>query len=137
MKMNLNVVLKKIKPAKSEEREMNSFIERLIETSRKLSKDVKPIICGSVEKNTWLSKKYELDLFLLFKTDVSKKQLEEKGLEIAKNIIKNLKGRYQIAFAEHPYLRGWIGNRTYRIIWIRGQTVQPLPGLQRRGKLSY
>ncbi len=106
--MKLNGVLKKIKPSENEKREIDDFIEKLIETSRKLSKDIKPMICGSVEKNTWLSKKYELDLFLLFKPDVSRKQLEEKGLEIAKNIIKILKGRYQIAFAEHPYLRGWV-----------------------------
>ncbi len=107
--MNLKSVLKIIKPSKKEEREMDNFIEKLIETSGKLSKDMKPIICGSVEKDTWLAKKYELDLFLLFSPNITKKQLEEKGLKLAKDIIKILKGRYQIAFAEHPYLRGWVG----------------------------
>ncbi len=107
--MNLNLVLKNIKPSKKEERKMDNFIEKLMETARKLSKDVKPIICGSVEKDTWLAKKYELDIFLLFSPNVSRKQLEEKGLTLAKNIIKKLKGKYEIAFAEHPYLRGWVG----------------------------
>jgi len=107
--MSLNAVLKKIKPSKSEKREMNNFIEKLIETSRKISNEIKPIVCGSVEKDTWLAKKYEIDLFLLFGPNISKKQLEERGLKIAKDIIKNLKGRHQIAFAEHPYLRGWVG----------------------------
>ncbi len=106
--MNLNEVLKKIKPSENEEREMGNFIEKIIRISRKFSKEVKPIICGSIEKNTWLAKKYELDLFLLFNPNISKKQLEERGLNLAKNIIKNLKGRHQIAFAEHPYLRGWV-----------------------------
>ena len=107
--MNLNLILKSIKPNKNEEKEMKEFIKKLLEISKKLSKDVKPIICGSIEKDTWLSKRYELDLFLLFNPDISKKELEEKGLNLAKDIIKNLKGKFQIAFAEHPYLRGWVG----------------------------
>lgn len=106
--MNLKLVLNKVKPSEIEKKEMKSFIEKLLETSKKLS-SVKPMICGSVEKDTWLSKKYELDLFLLFNQNISKKELEEKGLALAKNIVKNLKGKYQIAFAEHPYLRGWVG----------------------------
>ncbi len=107
--MDPSSVLKSIKPSEREEREMNEFVEKLLETARKLSKEMKPIICGSVEKDTWLSKKYELDLFMLYRPDVSKKDLEEKGLALAKKIIKNLKGKHQIAFAEHPYLRGWVG----------------------------
>jgi tRNA nucleotidyltransferase (CCA-adding enzyme) len=107
--MDPSSVLKSIKPSEKEEREMNEFVEKLLETARKLSKEMKPIICGSVEKDTWLSKKYELDLFMLYRPDVSKKDLEEKGLALAKKIIKNLKGKHQIAFAEHPYLRGWVG----------------------------
>jgi tRNA nucleotidyltransferase (CCA-adding enzyme) len=107
--MDPSSVLKSIKPSEKEEREMNEFVEKLLETARKLSKEMKPIICGSVEKDTWLSKKYELDLFMLYRPDVSKKDLEEKGLTLAKKIIKYLKGKHQIAFAEHPYLRGWVG----------------------------
>lgn len=107
--MNLNEALKGIKPDKNEEIEVRKFTKKLLETSKKIVKDIKPIICGSIEKNTWLAKKYELDLFLLFSPDISKKELEEKGLNLAKKIIKNFKGRFQIAFAEHPYLRGWVG----------------------------
>lgn len=88
--MNLKLVLNKVKPSEIEKKEMKSFIEKLLETSKKLS-SVKPMICGSVEKDTWLSKKYELDLFLLFNQNISKKELEEKGLALAKNIVKNLK----------------------------------------------
>jgi tRNA nucleotidyltransferase (CCA-adding enzyme) len=107
--MNLKTVLKEIKPSRKEKKEMNSFVSKILKTSRKISKIIKPMICGSIAKDTWLSKRYELDLFLLFKPSFSKKQIEKKGLEIAKKIVKTLKGKYQIAFAEHPYLRGWIG----------------------------
>jgi len=107
--MNLKIVLNEIKPDKREEDEMKVFADKLLDLSAKLSKNVKPILCGSVEKNTWISKKNEIDLFLLFKPTVSKKDLEKEGLSLAKKIIKTLKGKYQIAFAEHPYLRGWVG----------------------------
>jgi len=106
--MDLRIVLKRIKPDKNEEREIKEFTDKIIERTKKISKTVKPLVCGSVAKGTWLSKKKELDLFLLFNPKVSRKELEKKGLDLAKKIVKAFKGRYQIAFAEHPYLRGWL-----------------------------
>jgi tRNA nucleotidyltransferase (CCA-adding enzyme) len=114
--MNLNIILKNIKPSEKEEVEMKKFIDKLLDTASKISKNVKPIICGSIEKGTWLSNKNEIDLFLLFSPSISKKVLEKKGLDFAKKIIKALKGRYQIAFAEHPYLRGWTGKYQIDIV---------------------
>jgi tRNA nucleotidyltransferase (CCA-adding enzyme) len=115
MKMDLKSVLDNIKPSKREEEKMRSFTDRLISTASKLSK-VKPLLCGSIEKGTWLSEKSEVDLFLLFKPSLSKKQLEKKGLELAKKIIRVMKGKYVIAYAEHPYLRGTIGKYQVDIV---------------------
>lgn len=113
--MDLKSVLDNIKPSKREEEKMKSFTDRLISTASKLSK-VKPLLCGSIEKGTWLSEKSEVDLFLLFKPSLSKKQLEKKGLELAKKIIRVMKGKYVIAYAEHPYLRGTIGKYQVDIV---------------------
>jgi tRNA nucleotidyltransferase (CCA-adding enzyme) len=113
--MNLSPVLEKIKPSKREEEEMKSFTDKLLATAYKLS-SIKPILCGSIEKGTWLTSKSEVDLFLLFKPSVPKKQLEKKGLELAKRIIKVMKGKYVIAYAEHPYLRGKIGKYDVDIV---------------------
>ena len=113
--MDLKSVLDKIKPSMKEEKEMKSFTDRLIATASKLSK-IKPLLCGSIEKGTWLSEKSEVDLFLLFKPSLSKKQLEKKGLDLAKKIIKAMKGKYVIAYAEHPYLRGTIGKYQVDIV---------------------
>jgi tRNA nucleotidyltransferase (CCA-adding enzyme) len=52
----------------------------------------------------------------MFKPEVDKKELEKRGLDMAKRIMKNLKGRFQIAFAEHPYLRGWVGKFLINIV---------------------
>jgi len=114
--MDLKLVLNEIKPDKKEEDEMRSFIDKLIKTASKSSKEAKPLLCGSIEKGTWLSKKNEADLFLLFKPSLSKKQLEKKGLDLAKRIIKAMKGSYVIAYAEHPYLRGKIGKYQVDIV---------------------
>jgi len=114
--MDFKIVLLKIKPDKREEHEMKSFVDSLIRTASKLSKSAKPLLCGSIEKGTWLSKKNEADLFLLFKPSLSKKQLEKKGLDLAKRIIKAMKGNYVIAYAEHPYLRGKIGKYQIDIV---------------------
>lgn len=111
--MWLKEVLKEIKPSKKEEDEVKSFTSKLIKIASKFSK---PLLCGSIEKNTWLTKKNEIDLFLLFKPSLSKNQLEKKGLAIAKKIVKKLKGSYVIAYAEHPYLKAKIGKFNVDIV---------------------
>ena len=108
MEMNLNVVLKELKPSKKEYKEIRDFNRKITRTIEKLAKNVKPMVCGSVAKDTWISEKNEIDLFLLFDSKLSKKDLEKKGLNLAKKIVKELKGNYEIAFAEHPYLKSWI-----------------------------
>ena len=105
--MNFRLVLERIKPSKREERDMSRFTDRLVETASRLG--ARPMVCGSIEKGTWLTEKSEVDLFLLFNPSVSRSALEKDGLELAKRIIKAMKGKYVIAYAEHPYLRGKIG----------------------------
>jgi len=106
--MNLNIILKRIKPNKKEKAALEKFSNKLVKKFEKITKRAKPLICGSAAKDTWLSKRKELDLFLLFDPNISRKQLERDGLKLAKKLVKAFNGKYQIAFAEHPYLRGWI-----------------------------
>jgi tRNA nucleotidyltransferase (CCA-adding enzyme) len=105
-----------IKPSKTDEKTMDMFIKKLLEVSSKF-KEIQPMLCGSVAKGTWLKEKHEVDFFLLFPHNTSRERLRKKGLEIAKSIIKELKGRFVIAYAEHPYLRGNIRfmKRDYKI----------------------
>ncbi|MFQ6055108.1 MAG: nucleotidyltransferase domain-containing protein, partial [Methanosarcinales archaeon] len=110
----LRNVLEKIRPSKEEKNKMKNFAERVLKII--LTESAKPLLCGSVAKGTWISNKNELDLFLLFSPATSRKDLEKKGLDFAKNIIKKLKGKYEIAYAEHPYLRGWVGKYQIDIV---------------------
>jgi tRNA nucleotidyltransferase (CCA-adding enzyme) len=112
--MDLKLVLDKIKPDKKEEEDIRSIINKLLKAAQ--SKLAKPLICGSIEKGTWLAGKNEIDLFLLFKPSLSKRDLEKKGLSLAKKIIKSMKGSFVIAYAEHPYLRGKIGKYKVDIV---------------------
>ncbi|MFH1228857.1 MAG: CCA tRNA nucleotidyltransferase [Candidatus Aenigmatarchaeota archaeon] len=115
MKIDFDSVLDRIKPSEKEEKEMKSFTDKLLATASDFS-EVKPMICGSIAKGTWLSEKNEADMFLLFDPSVPKKLLEKRGLEIAKKIIKTLKGKFVIAYAEHPYLKGKIGKHDVDIV---------------------
>lgn len=106
--MTYKGVLKQIKPSKRERDQMNKFTNKLVKKIKKISKNATPLVCGSVAKDTWLSNKKEIDLFLLFPTKLSKKDLEKQGLSLAKEIVKEFNGKYEIAFSEHPYLKAYI-----------------------------
>jgi tRNA nucleotidyltransferase (CCA-adding enzyme) len=101
----LKNVIKKIRPSKAEAASMASLVKAALAAASK-NRSVRPLICGSVEKGTWLADRRELDMFLLFNPDVSREDLEKKGLESARKVMTALKGKSTIAYAEHPYLKG-------------------------------
>jgi tRNA nucleotidyltransferase (CCA-adding enzyme) len=69
-------------------------------------------LAGSYIRNTWLPDKKEFDVFICFPEDLKREKLEEKGLLVGKKIVKELKGKYLIAYAEHPYVRAQITHKT-------------------------
>ncbi len=97
-------VLKRIVPTKDEDLKINEIVEELKNKCRdeikKLKINAEPILVGSVAKDTHL-KKPDIDIFILFQKNTSRKQLEKYGLEIGKNVL-NGKRKY----AEHPYTTG-------------------------------
>ncbi|MBL7160177.1 MAG: CCA tRNA nucleotidyltransferase [Candidatus Aenigmarchaeota archaeon] len=104
---------RKIVPSSLEERRIKKLVEEIRDVSEDISAGqnyrdyIKEImLCGSVEKGTWLSGNNEIDMFILFDPKTSREEFEEKGMEFAKKIVKKLKGKYEIAYAEHPYLKG-------------------------------
>lgn len=97
-------VLDKVTP-KPDEHEMEVKLADLF--IKKLSKkDVKSILVGSLAKKTDLRGDKDIDIFIMFNPNVSRKKLEEKGLEMGKEIFKKLKVKYEIDYAEHPYVMG-------------------------------
>ncbi len=101
-------VLQKIVPTEEE----RAFVKELIgelegiarEKAQELGLEVKPYFVGSLAKDTYLAGDHDVDLFLAFPLDTPLEEVRERGLELGKEIGKTL-GEYEIAYAEHPYVR--------------------------------
>lgn len=106
--MNYNNVLRKIRPSKEDSDKIKEFSDALLKEAEKIGKtfSAKPLLCGSVVKNTWLSYKHDIDLFFLFSPMVSSDKLQDYGLEIGKELIKIFNEKYKISYAQHPYVTG-------------------------------
>lgn len=84
-----------IKRAKEAEKELVNRLSRL---------NVEFMFLGSYSRNTWLKGNLEIDVFIPFPEDVSKEKLRERGLEIGKAVLDE----YEIRYAEHPYVHGFV-----------------------------
>ncbi len=60
---------------------------------------------GSVAKGTYLESQHDIDIFVFFPPETSRPQMEETILSVGKRWAENRHAKYQIAYAEHPYVR--------------------------------
>ncbi len=109
-------ILAKIKPSKREEERVKKFVSDLIRVAKTVS-GCDCVIVGSIGKQTWLAGDHDIDLFMMFPPSVPREELESKGLEFGQRITKEMKGRWRIKYAEHPY--------THAV--IRGYDVDVVP----------
>lgn len=118
MKAVLDRTIRKITPTKRERKELSVILKLLIKAADDVIKPLKleKTLAGSLIRDTWLTDKKEIDLFILFPVSFPRKSLEKTGLEVGKNILKKVKGKYEIAYAEHPYVKGKIGNFSVDIV---------------------
>ena len=101
-------VLKKITPSKKEREELSRVMEKILKSAESviIPLNMNKTIAGSYTRDTWLADKKEIDLFIMFPVSFPREKLEKLGLEIGKKIVKKFGGKYEIAYAEHPYVRG-------------------------------
>lgn len=106
-------ILKKIKPTEDEYKEINnaySILKNLLDerlTAHRIEADVS--IQGSIAHDTWLSGDRDIDVFILFPENWSREDLETRGLGIILEVARTV-GKYELRYAEHPYVRIWIGD---------------------------
>jgi tRNA nucleotidyltransferase (CCA-adding enzyme) len=102
----LKKILKEILPDKKTERELKSLAKKVLRVANKKAKKykAKAMIVGSITRDTWLPDKKEFDIFILFPKDLPIAKLEEYGLKVGKEIVKELKGTFTLKYAQHPYL---------------------------------
>ncbi len=111
-------VLKKILPTGREEREIRTASERFLEAVGMRAKKygAEAILAGSITRNTWLRDKKEIDIFVALPENADKESLEKIGLRIGKSAIKSLGGRFVLSYAQHPYVRGFVGKYQVDIV---------------------
>ena len=99
-------VLDRITPDAKEKQKLKKIIRELKDKiSQEINKrnlDITITLVGSTAKDTFLSKNLDIDLFLCFPVNTTRKELEKYGLSIARKILSDSEECY----AEHPYLRG-------------------------------
>jgi len=104
----LKEVLKQITPNKEEIKSLNSVAKDVFSMTKKEAKRMKAdvMLAGSITRDTWLPGKKEFDIFILFPTNLKKKDLEKKGISLGKKIFEKLGGKWRIDYAQHPYVSG-------------------------------
>jgi len=106
--------LKDVVPSKEEREKTDRLCKKILDSFNRISKGfaVKPMYCGSIAKDTWLAGNKDIDLFILFKPNVVRDYMVKHGMALGKDTIEDAGGKWEIAYAEHPYIRGFVeGNR--------------------------
>lgn len=111
-------VLKKIKPTAEQEKEMLNLATKALEITKEEAKkfNARPILAGSITRNTWLPLKPEFEIFVAFPESLSEDKLEEHGLTLGKKVAKRLKGKIQLRYAQHPYVTVSLGAYSIDIV---------------------
>ncbi|MFH1424251.1 MAG: CCA tRNA nucleotidyltransferase [archaeon] len=110
----LKEVLKRATPTEAEHKKLESFAQQVV---RKLkAAGYRADVEGSIAKDTWVSGTHDVDIFMFFEPGVPRSKLEKDGIAAGKKIIKGLGGSPVIAYAEHPYVKGAIGNFNLDIV---------------------
>ena len=108
-------ILKKITPNKEEYAKIDALsceLEQKIIMACQLEGITSIVrVEGSVAKDTWLSENPDIDIFMRLPTSISRKNLGDIGLRIAKKAAG--KAKQLERFAEHPYLQIFIDG--YRV----------------------
>jgi tRNA nucleotidyltransferase (CCA-adding enzyme) len=94
------------KDRKKEEAMLRDIMTILDAVSRGINPKVKPLMVGSIAKGTDLRDDKDFDIFIQFPKGTTRQQLEEQGLAIGRKFFDLVDSKYEISYAEHPYVKG-------------------------------
>jgi len=112
--MNLDVIIRKIKPTPAERKDEMKLVERIFDLLK--DEPVHPMLVGSLAKDTDLAGNKDVDIFIQFKPDVSRAELEREGLRIGREVLGRLGVEHEMDYAEHPYVKGMLGNLNIEVV---------------------
>ena len=99
-------VLKDIKPSDSEIADITYKVNELMVLLKKIvPKDVELKVAGSMARGTNLKGTADVDIFMLFDKKMDRDKAVKMGLEYGKRVLQTRRGRFEIKYAEHPYIR--------------------------------
>ncbi|MCL4435816.1 MAG: CCA tRNA nucleotidyltransferase [Thaumarchaeota archaeon] len=97
-----------VEPTRREENDVRRVAEELRRRVEEAAKDAEGAVSvelgGSYAKGTWLKGFVDIDIFVKFSTGLSKKRLEEVGIEIGRISLEG--HRWFLRYSEHPYVEG-------------------------------
>ncbi|HPC56183.1 MAG TPA: CCA tRNA nucleotidyltransferase [Methanolinea sp.] len=100
-------VLSLIRPTPEEVSHINGVAQRILDRIRADGR-AEGMVVGSVARGTWIHGDRDLDIFLLFDPSLSREELEEQGLSLARAIAAAEAERFREKYAEHPYINASI-----------------------------
>ena len=106
------LALQRVKPTPEEAQAVresaDALVARVQEELDRRGVPGKPLLVGSVAKDTYLREQVDLDVFVLFPPATPRERLESLGLELGRAVLDDPEEKY----AEHPYIHGrWKGNQ--------------------------
>ncbi|NLA39682.1 MAG: CCA-adding protein, partial [Methanomicrobiales archaeon] len=102
-------VLRRIRPTPEERAYIRTVGGRLIEAVER-SGMAKAMMAGSVARDTFVRGDRDLDIFMLFDPSISREDLQEKGLSLARRIAEEFGATWREKYAEHPYINATINS---------------------------
>ena len=103
-------ILKDIKPNSEEVKSITASANTLMSRLKNIvDKNVELRVAGSIARGTNLKGNADIDIFMLFSNKINRHTLEKMGLEYGKRLANKKYGeRYEIKYAEHPYVRVYL-----------------------------
>jgi tRNA nucleotidyltransferase (CCA-adding enzyme) len=100
-------VLGSLRPTQAEKDHVCGIARRVLGLICRSGK-AEGMVVGSVARHTWVRGDRDLDVFMLFDPSLSREELENQGLSLARGIAAALTEKYHEKYAEHPYISATI-----------------------------
>lgn len=97
------IVLSRIRPTPEERETIFSVAADLVKAVD-ASGHAKGMVVGSVARGTWVQGDRDLDVFMLFSPELTREELEDQGLSLARRIAGECGDACREMYAEHPYI---------------------------------
>ena len=96
-----------LRPTREEQEHISTIAEEILSAVSKSGK-AGGMVVGSIARHTWLRGDHDLDIFMLFDPSLTREELEEQGLSLARHIAASFTDRFHEKYAEHPYINAII-----------------------------